>query len=100
VVRCQQSIEMVVGVEFITMVNMLQLAAKNNRCIHLTKLHCLFQQTTCSLMCLHNISGVAGVHTRFLTHISSSPKESTYHSSVKSGTKYTTIAGAGRCSLV
>jgi hypothetical protein len=95
--RCQRSVEMTVGLEFVTMVNMLQLTAKTVWYVVVvcgcppsyTKTSPLY-----SLRRIHNLS-VRGVFEKFIKGTEGAPQSGTFRAWVANGSKYATFAGAG-----
>jgi hypothetical protein len=97
VARCKQSLEMAAGVKFVTMINMLQLAAKTDRWVFILSLPTVINKINLfSLKRLHNMSSVDDIYRRFL-NMSGAPKMSTFCKWVGHGTKFATCAGAGEC---
>lgn len=96
--RCQRSLEMATGLEFITMINMLQLAAKADWWVLLMLTRCVLS-ASCSILRTNRYKSVANVYNLHLMGMDGGPSLSTFRTWVGIGTKFASIAGAGELPL-
>jgi hypothetical protein len=95
--RCKRSLQIRTGVEFITMFNMLNLAAKTNRCVFILLLSGINKMNLFSHMQLYGLTSVDATYEQFLEHGKDVPTKLTFRKWVANGTKFACFAGAGKC---
>lgn len=97
VVRCGRSLEMVAGQEFVTMINVMQLAAKIDR----YDLYHYLYSAECHgisfsmIQTSENIKSVTGIYRKHVKGMPGAPHVSTFRGWVTLGTKFSSLAGAG-----
>ena len=100
VVRCRRSLELVAGLEFVTMINLLQLAVKTDRycfSVLLYRFCTLIVINLCSIMRINKITA-AKVYDQYLVGMAGALRPPTSCMWVSSGTEFAAIAGAGESS--